>query len=303
MVRSSALLPLRLPTPCDALGAKVFDRAGVEVLVKRDDLIHPLLNGNKYRKLVRQMPILKAAGAGATFGGAASTHLHAFAVAGHQEGFRTIGFTRLQEDEPEGLLLTQARALGMQVVHLGRERYRRRNDGGFQKELQERYGPFLLIPEGGTNALAIGGVADLVPELPRDLDVVCCPFGTGGTAVGLLKGLRGAGSRAELLVFSSFRPPGYAQATLTKLAHDFGIGWSGVQIIEEYHFGGYSKVPPDLLLFAAAFQRQFGFALDPIYNAKMLYGLWSMIETGRFRGGTRLLVYHTGGMPHLNLFG
>jgi 1-aminocyclopropane-1-carboxylate deaminase len=246
---------------------------------------------------------LKVAGVGATFGGATSTHLHAFAIAGHLEGFRTIGFTRQQEDEPEGLLLTDARVLGMRLVHLGREEYRRRNDLRFQQQLQEQYGSFLLIPEGGTNELAIGGVAALVSELPTDLDVVCCPFGTGGTAVGLLKGLRDAGSRAELLVFSSFRPPGYAQATLTKLAHDFSVEWSGVQVIEEYHFGGFSKVPSELWFFAASFQRQFGFALDPIYNAKMLYGLWSMIQKSSFRRGIRILVYHTGGLPHLNLFG
>ncbi len=191
----------------------------------------------------------------------------------------------------------------MHVVHLGREEYRRRSDRRFQQELQERYGPFLLLPEGGTNALAISGVADLVPELPGDPDVVCCPFGTGGTAVGLLKGLRDAGSKAELLVFSSFRPPGYAQATLTKLAHDFAIGWSGVQVIEEYHFGGFSKAPPELWFFAATFQRQFGFALDLIYNAKMFYGLWSLIQKGRFRTDTRILAYHTGGLPRLSLFG
>lgn len=214
-----------LASPCEPLRADLFERVGVEVYVKRDDLLSPHLSGNKARKLLHQLPLLKGQGTGATFGGASSTHLHAFALAGALEGFRTIGFVRQEASEPEGLLLQQARALGMEIVCLGRDAYRRRHEQRFHGELQDRFGPFHLIPEGGTNALGIQGIAELVQELPDAIGVVCCPFGTGGTAIGLLKGLQATQRTSELLVFSTLRPPGYAEANLSSLAQGHEVAW------------------------------------------------------------------------------
>ncbi len=190
----------------------------------------------------------------------------------------------------------------MEIVCLGRDAYRRRHEQRFHGELQDRFGPFHLIPEGGTNALGIQGIAELVQELPDAIDAICCPFfGTGGTAIGLLKGLQATQRTSELLVFSTLRPPGYAEANLSSLAQGHEVAWSGVRVVEDYSFGGFGKVSLDLWQFAANFQRQFGFALDPVYNAKMAYGLWDLIRQGRFRPGTRILMYHTGGIPDLRL--
>jgi 1-aminocyclopropane-1-carboxylate deaminase len=160
---------------CEQLPAGLSERAGVEVFVKRDDLLGPHLSGNKARKLLHQLPLLKGQGAGTTFGGASSTHLHTFALAGAVEGFHTIGLVRQEASEPEGLLLQQARALGMAIVCLGRDAYRRLHEQRFHSELQDRFGPFHLIPEGGTNALGIQGIAEFVQELPDAIDVICCP--------------------------------------------------------------------------------------------------------------------------------
>jgi 1-aminocyclopropane-1-carboxylate deaminase/D-cysteine desulfhydrase-like pyridoxal-dependent ACC family enzyme len=141
-----------------------------------------------------------------------------------------------------------------------------------------------------------------VQELPDAIDVICCPSGTGGTTIGLLKGLQAAQRASELLVFSTLRPPGYAEATLRSLAQGHEVAWSGVRVVEDYSFGGFGKVSLDLWQFAANFQRRFGFALDPVYNAKMAYGLWDLIRQGKVQRGTRILMYHTGGIPDLGLF-
>jgi 1-aminocyclopropane-1-carboxylate deaminase len=177
---------------------------------------------------------------------------------------------RQEASEPEGLLLQQARALGREIVCLGRDPYRRRHEQRFHGELRDRFGPFHLIPEGGTNALGIQGIAELIQELPEASDVICCPSGTGRTAIGLLKGLQATQRTSELLVFSTLPPAGYAEATLRSLAQGHEVAWSGVRVVEDYSFGGFAKMRIDASMFAANFRRSFGFDLDPVYNVKMV---------------------------------
>lgn len=267
-----------------------FARRGLRLFLKRDDLVHPELPGNKWRKLKHNVGPARERGTLLTFGGAYSNHLRAAAAAGRIYGFATVGVVRGEEHLPLNDSLAYARRMGMRLAYMDRTTYRRKHEPDVIAGLRERWGDFYLLPEGGSNALAVEGCAELGAEVPG-YDVVCCPCGTGGTLAGLAAGLA-PGQRA--LGFSVLKGD-FMQAEVERLQREAYGGLRGHWRVESgFHFGGYAKSTPELAAFIDDFADRHGVVLDRIYTAKMMYGVLALAERGDFAEGTRILAVVTG---------
>ncbi|MGW1178617.1 1-aminocyclopropane-1-carboxylate deaminase/D-cysteine desulfhydrase [Kitasatospora sp. NPDC002543] len=297
------LEPALLPTPLVDCADEVFARAGVELRLKRDDLLHPTVPGNKWRKLAPNLAAAVEQGHTRllTFGGAYSTHLRAVAAAAGALGLESVGLVRGEElaDRPRNWSLRAAEAAGMRLEFLTRAEYREatgRSAGAFPEgALLRRWGPCLVLPEGGSNALAAVGAAAIPAELPGlgERDVVCCPVGTGGTLAGIAAGLP-AGARA-LGVAVLRGGEGYLETEVARLhLAAYGREFGNWRIDHGHHGGGYGRVPAELAGFAARFERSHGVPLERRYVAKLLAALADLAAAGAFPRGTRLTAVVTG---------
>jgi 1-aminocyclopropane-1-carboxylate deaminase len=273
---------------------------GVRLLLWRDDLAHPDLPGNKARKLKYNLRAAQGQGHHTllTFGGAYSNHLAAVATAGRLLGFHTIGLVR--GDAPEAgaalnLTLAQAEADGMVLHYLDRSTYRRRAEPAFLAEVQARFGPAYVLPEGGTNVLALPGCAELVNEIRAQtgFDALAVAVGTGGTLAGLLTGLRGP---EQAIGVAALKNGGFLRDEIDALTREAtGQIFANYLLQSDYHFGGYAKYSAELLAFIEHFRQQHGVLLDPIYTGKMLFGVLDLIRQGHFAPGSTVVAIHTGG--------
>jgi len=268
---------------------------GISLSVKREDQIHPLISGNKWRKL--KYNLIEAQNKGhdtiLSFGGAYSNHLFSVAAAANETGFKSIGIIRGEEIQPLNPTLTFANHQGMKLHFISRSLYRKKNSDRFLKELRNKFGNFYLIPEGGSNALAVKGCVEMAEEINYDCELICCPVATGGTLAGLVAGLKG---RRKLLGFSVLKGKNLNQEVIS-LIEDYGVeNFNNWSIDYNYHFGGYAKFKPELINFINDFRQRNNIALDPIYTGKMFYGIYAMIKEMLFKPGTRILIIHTGGL-------
>jgi 1-aminocyclopropane-1-carboxylate deaminase len=285
-----------LPSPLVALDDERLSRHGVRVLLKRDDLIHPDLPGNKYRKL--HLNLLAAAEAGhdalLTFGGAYSNHLRATAAAGRLLGLRTVGVVRGDElaGRPLNPSLARAAADGMRLHFLDRPAYRRKTDPEVLAALLDRLGPAYVIPEGGSNALAARGCAALGRELRGWADIAAVACGTGGTLAGLAAGL-GPGQRA--IGFPVLKGGAFLAEDVLRLQREaFGGRRGDWRLDDRFHGGGYARSTPELDAFGADFAARHGLAPEPVYVAKMLHGVFTLTAEGAFAPGTTIAAVVTG---------
>ncbi|MFI0408728.1 1-aminocyclopropane-1-carboxylate deaminase/D-cysteine desulfhydrase [Actinomadura sp. 3N508] len=277
-------------SPVAELADDRFARRGLRLFLKRDDLIHPELPGNKWRKLKHNLGPAREHGTVLTFGGAYSNHVRATAVAGKIFGFATIGVIRGEEHLPLNDSLAFAERMGMRLTYLDRASYRRKHEPGVIAALRREWGGFYLLPEGGSNAAAVRGCAELGEEVPG-YDVVCCPCGTGGTLAGLAAGL-GPGQRA--LGFSVLKG-GFMDGEVARLQHEtYGERRGDWRVEDGFHFGGYARTTPELDGFADDFAARHGIVLDRIYTAKMMFGVLALADRGAFPDGTRVLAVITG---------
>jgi 1-aminocyclopropane-1-carboxylate deaminase len=268
----------------------------VRLLLKRDDLIHPDLPGNKYRKLHLNLRAAAEAGHGAllTFGGAYSNHLRATAAAGRLLGLRTVGVVRGDElaGRPLNPSLARAAADGMRLHFLDRPTYRRKTDPEVLADLLDRLGPAYVIPEGGSNALAARGCAALGRELRGSADIAAVACGTGGTLAGLAAGL-GPGQRA--IGFPVLRGGAFLAEDVLRLQREaFGGRRGDWRLDDRFHGGGYARSTPELDAFGADFAARHGLALEPVYVAKMLHGIFTLAAEGAFAPGTKIAAVVTG---------
>lgn len=264
----------------------------VTLAIKREDLLHSFISGNKYRKLKynlkeaaqqQQHTLL-------TFGGAYSNHIAALAYAGKEKGFKTIGLIRgeeLKDKWQENPTLSFAHKHGMSFEFISRAAYRTKTSTAFLRELQQRYGVFYLVPEGGTNPLAIKGCEEILNEADKVFDTICTCVGTGGTMAGLINA---SGLNQQVLGFSALKGD-FLNAEVSGLTSK--KNWS---LVTAYHFGGYGKVTAELIHFMNTFKQTTGIPLDPIYTGKMLYGLLDMIRNDNFAKGSQIVAIHTGGL-------
>ena len=264
----------------------------VKLFVKREDKIHPFISGNKYRKL--KYNLLEAEKLGfktlLTFGGAFSNHIAAVASAGKMLGFKTIGVIRgdeLQNKIFQNSTLTFAQEQGMQLKFVSRQDYKNKTSKVFINILEQEFGHFYSIPEGGTNALAVMGCEEILTDKDLNFDYICCSVGTGGTISGLINCLKPS---QQVLGFPALKG-GFLKQDISKFAKN--MNWD---IISDYHFGGYAKINEELISFINQFKKEYQISLDPVYTGKMMFGLFDLIEKGYFKKGSSILAIHTGGL-------
>ena len=276
---------LKLPSPIQELNHSIFKEAEIKVYVKRDDLIHPIISGNKWRKLSEyigiakenpELPLL-------SFGGAYSNHLYALAYVGNQLKIQTIGIVRGDElTYTSNPYLTQMHEWGMKLYFVNRKQYKLKNS-----QLNEKV---LLIPEGGYGELGINGIKQLVNEItPLDPTHIITAVGTGTTALGIRK---------------FWDKPIYGILTLNNLAeiqrHENEFNITGNIWLEDYIMGKYAKESDIINNFCATFENAHQVQIEPIYTGKMFYGLYDLIQKKHFPRGSKILALHNGGIKLTN---
>lgn len=261
------------------------------ISIKRLDLIHPQISGNKFFKLkynllaARQQGFEKVL----TFGGAYSNHIAATAFAAHQFGFQSLGMIRGEElaQRPFNPTLATAQQFGMQLEFISRNAYRQKDQPDFLQRLQQQYPDCYLIPEGGTNALAVQGCREILTTEDAQFDLICCAVGTGGTLAGLIEASQ---QHQQLLGVSTlkgdFLTHEVAQLTTKR-------NW---RILEDYCCGGYAKTTPELIQFIQAFEQRYNIPLEQVYTGKMLRGIFDLIDQDKIGPDQKILLIHTGGL-------
>ena len=265
---------------------------GITLTIKREDLLHPDISGNKYRKLKYNLVNAKKQQKTTilTFGGAYSNHIAATAAAGREYGFMTIGVIRgeeLKDQVYENPTLHYAQSCGMRLEFISREDYRQKDTSLFIEILQKKFGDFYVVPEGGSNQLAIKGCEEILVENDNKYDFICTCVGTGGTIAGLINSSL---EHQKVVGFSALKGD-FLEREIRKYTSK--KNW---ELITDYHFGGYGKIKPELITFINEFKAITKIPLDPVYTGKMLYGIIDLHTKGYFRKEAKILVIHTGGL-------
>lgn len=267
----------------------------ISVTIKREDLIHPFVSGNKFRKLKYNLLQAKEEKQETllTFGGAYSNHIAAVAFAGKENGFKTIGIVRgdeLRDKIATNPTLQFAQNCGMQFEFVSREEYRLKSEISFLENLKHKYGDFYLIPEGGTNELAIKGCEEILTKEDEQFNYICCPVGTGGTISGIINSVL---PHQKVLGFPALKGDFLKEEIRSFVTTIPDENW---ELITEYHFGGYGKVNQNLVSFINQFFENNSIPLDPIYTGKMVFGVMDSIAKDYFPAGSKILLIHTGGI-------
>jgi len=286
-------------TPVQKIEDPLIKDSGINLFIKREDLNHPELSGNKWHKLKYNLIEAKRNGHKTllTFGGAYSNHIYATAATGKLFDFKTIGIIRGEEHLPLNPTLSFAASAGMKIHYINRKTYREKNTAEFINKLREKHGKFYIIPEGGTNKLAVKGASEIISNTDIDFDFVCCACGTGGTLAGLATGLNGD---KKALGFSVLKGGGFLLHDVEELIYkSTGEKYKNWDINLDYHFGGYAKINSELMEFIQRFQKITSIPVEPIYTGKLLYGVYHLIQNNYFGKGETILAIHTGGMQGL----
>mgnify|MGYP003637584767 CR=1 FL=1 len=268
----------------------------VELYIKREDKIHPSISGNKYRKLKYNLQEAQKFGHDTllTFGGAYSNHIAAVASAGKEFGFKTIGIIRGEELEDkivENPTLQFAKSKGMKFKFISRNAYRGKESEVFLNNLKKEFEDFYLVPEGGTNQLAVKGCEEILNEADTTFDYICCAVGTGGTISGIINASK---AHQEILGFPALKGD-FLSTNISKF-----VSKDNWELITDYHFGGYAKVNSELIDFINQFKKEHNIPLDPVYTGKLMFGVIKMIEENYFKQKTKILVIHTGGLQGIS---
>ena len=270
----------------------VVPNTTVTLYIRREDLIHPFVSGNKFRKLKYNLLEAKKQNHKnlLTFGGAYSNHIAAVAFAGKENGFKTIGVIR--GDELSSIIsqnptLKFCEDNGMEFVFVSREQYRLKSTEDFINNLKNDFDDFYLIPEGGTNDFAVKGCEEILTNEDENYDYICCAIGTGGTISGIINS---STLHQKVLGFPSLKGD-FIKKDIRKFAKK--ENWD---IIPDYHFGGYGKVSEELIEFINDFYKKYSIPLDPIYTGKMVFGVIDLITKNYFPEDSQILLIHTGGI-------
>lgn len=267
------------------------------VSLLRLDLTGGLAPGNKYYKLKGNLSLARNAHQSRilTFGGAWSNHLHALAALGHEQGIETIGIVRGEEPATPSAMLRDASNWGMKLVYVSRTEYRSRNEPEYLQCLQGRFGPCMIIPEGGADATGVQGctqIAELISKHARQIDRVVVAVGTGTTLAGLAIGLPNTN---EILGISVLKGAEYLEQNVHELVGGNSSPKSdNWRILHNHHCGGYARVSPELKQFILEFEQLHRIPLDPVYTGKMLFAIHQMIKNNENPGQT--VAVHTGGL-------
>ncbi len=254
------------------------------------------ISGNKWYKLKYNLKAAQEQGYQKvlTFGGAFSNHIYATAEAGARYGLETIGIIRGEEQAELNPTLRFAKNRGMQLSYMDRSTYRRKKEADILAHLQAEWGPCYIIPEGGTNALAVKGCMEIPPTIDIDYDYLCAPCGTGGTLSGLIAG---APKGVKVLGFPALKGAQFLEKEISDLLKESTQqSYDNWELIYDYHFKGYARFNEELLTFMRAFRLNQGISLERIYTAKLFYGLFDLIAKDYFPKGSKIVGVHTGGL-------
>ena len=278
---------------------------GLQLFIKREDVIHPYVSGNKWRKLKYNLEEAKQQGFSKllTFGGAFSNHIYATAAAAKEAGLVSVGIIRGEElaRKPLNKTLTFSHEQGMRLHFVSRADYREKTALSFLNILKEQFGDFYLIPEGGTNPLAIKGTTEILNDDTKVYDYITASVGTGGTIAGIITA---AEPHQQVVGFSALKGDFLFAEVNRLITENDGLwghkSWKATDanwhLKTNYHCGGYAKTPDYLMAFIEAFEKKHQVLLDPIYTGKMMYGIYDLIESGYFKRGSQILAIHTGGL-------
>ncbi|MDB9913547.1 pyridoxal-phosphate dependent enzyme [Flavobacteriaceae bacterium] len=275
---------------------EAFSISNFNLVIKREDQLHPDISGNKLRKL--KYNILEAKRLNKTtlltFGGAYSNHIAAVASLGKEYGFKTIGIIRGEELVNKvsiNATLSFAKSCGMFFYFISRAEYRKKNELFFLENLKSIYGDFYLLPEGGTNDFAVKGCAEILTNKDTSFDYVCSSVGTGGTLAGLIMS---SNSLQTVIGFSALKGT-FQTSYINKFTRK-----KNYRILDDYCFGGYAKINFELIEFINDFKNKTTVSLDPIYTGKMIFGIFDLINKGYFKENSTILAVHTGGLQGIN---
>ncbi len=296
------LKELTKPSVVEHIRHPVFERYGVEVSVKRDDLIHPIISGNKWRKLKLNLErCVKEKYKGIlTFGGAWSNHIAATAVLGKLAGIKTVGIIRGDELRSDANpILKLARDSGMELIFVQRSEYDLRGDQKYLEQLKKKLGNLLFVPEGGANYEGVLGAVEIVNELEESYDYILLPCGTGTTAAGVLLGSSGT----KVIGISVLKGGDFLLVEIERLLSECGLTTSDIKellrdfhLVSDYHFGGYGQFDETLISWINEFYKETAIPSDQIYTGKLFYGLVDMVKKSAFPLNSKILVIHTGGL-------
>jgi 1-aminocyclopropane-1-carboxylate deaminase len=261
-----------------------------QLWVKRDDLIDPYISGNKWRKLkyIVQKALTENKTHLVTFGGAYSNHLVATAAAAAKQGLTSTAFVRGEEVINEMLVL--CKLFGMQLIFTTREAYKNKAECYHQYFGNDP--SCFFIDEGGASLEGIQGCAEIIEELPKDINHIFCAAGTGTTAAGLLKGLQQMNSKAILHVVPVLKGGDFIREEILRYTAPSGH----LVLHTDYHFGGYAKTQPVLIDFIKQFVKNNGFLIDPVYTAKMFFAIYNLAKSSYFKPDEKIIALHTGGL-------
>ncbi len=281
-------------SPEEEIVLSFYEEHGIRVFVKRDDLIHPYISGNKWRKLKYPLQQAKKSGKSVlvTFGGAWSNHLLATACAGTKFGFRTYGFVRGEATENPVLKLCEL--FGMELHFVDRECYRDKKAlfNAHFADSEEAY----FIDEGGYSILAAQGCSEIINELRHTYEHCFCACGTGTTLAGLALGINTHQWTTTLHGVPVLKGGSFIRNEIAEL----GVSnTADIRLHLDYHFGGYAKTKPELIKFIKAFTRQTSLLIEPTYTGKLFYALHDLITQKQIAPGSTVLVIHSGGLTGL----
>lgn len=264
----------------------------ISVTIKRDDLLHPVVSGNKFRKLKYNLLQAKCENKKTllTFGGAFSNHIAAVAYAAQENGFQSIGIIRgdeLRDEIENNPTLQFAQECGMQFEFVSREVYRLKKETSFLTSIQKHFGDFYLVPEGGTNPQAVKGCEEILTPEDSKFDYICCAVGTGGTISGIINSTL---PHQKVMGFPALKGD-FLQDEIRIFVQN--ENW---ELNTKYHFGGYGKVNEELIHFINQFYQDTKIPLDPVYTGKMVYGVFDLIQKNYFPAHSNILLIHTGGL-------
>jgi len=272
----------------------ILNDGDFKIYIKREDQIHPIVSGNKFRKLKYNVKEAKDSNKDSliTFGGAYSNHLLATAYVGKKENLKTLAFVRGEElkNINYNSTLQKCNDFGMKFIFISRDDYRKRNEIDYINSIKNEFKDSYIIPEGGTNEFGVLGCEEILSIEDSCFDVICCPVGSGGTIAGIIKS---SNDSQKVLGFSALKGSGINNV-ITKFTEK--ENW---KIFDDDIFGGYAKIDSRLVDFMNEFFKNTGIVLDPIYNSKMVFKITKLIKSDQWEFGKKILLINTGGLQSI----
>ena len=291
---------LNIPSPITKINSNFLDKKCIQIFIKRDDLIHNIISGNKWRKLKHNLIKMQAKGYDSilSFGGQYSNHLHALGYIANNLGFNSIGVIRGVGKSSLSGTLSFCQDQNMQFHYMDYKTYRHKKyDNKTLSMLRDKFGDFYFLPEGGANYLGVKGCVEIVDEIEVNFDYLCCAVGTGCTAAGLISAIC---ENQNFIGFCPFNKCFEQEQSILNLCPN--IPRNNWQLISDNHFNGFGKINSNLIKFVRRFYDDFNIKLDLIYMGKLFYSLFELIKQDYFIKNTTIMVVNSGGLQGLDGF-